>query len=121
MAGAACLVMWIPAIAPANAQSRDPEVNVRRVAVQHIPIGATVKLATRDGRRFKGVLFGVDADGIVVKPAGRVPLPTMRVAFERLDAIERDEGRLHYGRYAAVGAAIGGGVLLWLLVGFAGG
>ena len=88
---------------------------------QQIPIGATVKVATRDRRRFKAVLFAVNDDGVIVKPATRLPVASEQIPFDRLDTIQREKGRLRIGRYVGTGAAIAGGVMLWLLLGFAGG
>jgi hypothetical protein len=44
-----------------------------------------------------------------------------QIPFDRLDTIQREEGRLRIGRYAGTGAAIAGAVMLWLLLRFAGG
>jgi hypothetical protein len=106
--------------AGAQTPAHDAEAAVRRAAAQ-TAIGATVKLKTRDGRRMKAVLFAVYEDGIVVKPATRIPVPTERIPFNQLEALERDEGRLNYGRSLGIGAAVGGGVLLAMFLSFAGG
>ena len=101
--------------APLRAQTLAPEAAARRTAAQRVPIGATVKLKTRDGQRFKAVLIGIDEKGITVKPATRIPVPAVRIPFDRLDGMARDEGHLHIGRYVGVGAAVGGIVLFVLL------
>ena len=88
---------------------------------QRFAVGATVKVTTRDGRRFKAVLFAVNDDGVIVKPATRLPVASEQIPFDRLDTIQREKGRLRIGRYVGTGAAIAGGVMLWLLLGFAGG
>ena len=117
---AACAIMSLVATAPVCAQSPGPEAAARRNAAQRVPIGATIKLRTTDGQRLKAVLFGVDDDGIIVKPATRIPGVSRRIAFDRLDSLERDEGRIHWGRYIGVGAAVGG-AMLFILFGSLGG
>ena len=111
---AACAIMSLVATAPVCAQSPGPEAAARRNAAQRVPIGATIKLRTTDGQRFKAVLFAVDDDGITVKPATRNPVASMKIPFDRLDSLERDEGRIHFGRYVGIGAAVGGAMLFIL-------
>ena len=112
---ATCAIVSLLGAAPLGAQTLAPEAAARRSAAQRVPIGATVKLKTLDGQQFKAVLFGIDDEGITVKPATRIPVPAVRIPFDRLDGIERDEGHLHIGRYAGVGAAVGA-VLLFVLL-----
>ena len=104
-----------------DAQTTNPERAAVHAMAQQIPVGATVKVTTRDGRRFKAVLFAINDDGVVVKPATRLPVASEQIPFDRLDTIQREEGRLRIGRYVGTGAAIAGAVMLWLLLGFAGG
>jgi hypothetical protein len=111
---AACAIATLLGAAPLAAQTLGPEAAARRSAAQQMPIGATVKLRTTDGQRFKAVLFGVDDEGITVKPATRVPVASIRIPFDRLDSMERDEGRIHFGRYIGIGAAVGGAMLFIL-------
>ena len=109
-------ILVLAAAARAAAQTRDADAQVARTLAHHIPIGATIVVTTRDDGRFKAVLFAVDDDGITVKRATRVPVASQRIAYERIDAIERDEGRLHVGRYLGIGAAIGGATILVVLL-----
>ena len=112
---AACAIVSLAGIAAAGAQTSGPEVAALRTAAQRVPIGATIKLRTTDGQRFKAVLFAVDEDGITVKPATRTPVASMKIPFDRVDSMERDEGRVHFGRYIGIGAAVGGAMLFILL------
>ena len=57
---AACAIVSLVGIAPVGAQTPGPEAAARRNAAQRVPIGATIKLRTTDGQRFKAVLFAVD-------------------------------------------------------------
>jgi hypothetical protein len=103
---------------PLGAQTAETlDVRLARTAVEQIPIGATVKLRTRDGERLKAVLFSADESGIRVKPVTRVPEPSRHVAFDEIERIERDRDRVSVGKYAGVGGAIGAALLLLLLAG----
>jgi hypothetical protein len=117
---AACALASLIGAAPLDAQTPGPEAAARRTAAGRVPIGATVNVRTADGQRFRAVLFRVDEDGVIVKPATRTPVASVRIPFDRLDSIERDEGGIHFGRYVGIGAAVGGAVLLFLLNGLGG-
>jgi hypothetical protein len=104
--------------APLGAQTNEtPDARLARTHVEQIPIGATVKLRTRDGERLKAVLFSADESGITVKLVTRLPEPSRRIAFGRIERIERDQDHVSVGKYAGVGSAIGAAVLLLLLAG----
>ena|SRR5438876_7838500 len=101
---------------PARAQTADTSDAGRvKAAVERIPIGATIKLETRDGEHLKAVLFAADESGIRVKPATRLPEPSRRISYDQIEAIARYQDRVSVGKYAGVGAAIGAGVLLLML------
>jgi hypothetical protein len=82
---------------------------------ERLPIGSLVKVRTRSGERLTAVLFETDATGITVKPRTRIPEPSRRIAFGELERLERDHDRIHWGRTAAIGAAVGDAVFLTLL------
>ena len=111
----ACAVASLLAVAPLKAQPPSGDAAARRSIAQQMPVGATVKLRTTDGRRLKAVLFSVDEDGITVKPVTRIPVASLKIAFDRIDTMERDEGRLHMGRFTGIGAGAGGAFLMILL------
>ena len=92
------------------------DVELWRARAGQIPIGATVKLRTHDGERIKAVLMAVDESGILVKPATRVPEPSRRLPFDRLDALDRHEDRVSFPKYIGIGAAIAGAAFLTLLM-----
>jgi hypothetical protein len=110
---------WCALVAPPiAAQTTDtPEVQLARIHVAQMPVGSTVKVWTRDGRRFKAVLLSVDASAIRIKPATRVPEPSRLLSLDRIERIERDHDRVSVGKYVGVGASIGAAVLLVLLAG----
>jgi hypothetical protein len=103
---------------PLRAQTTDkPDARFARTLVEAIPIGATVKLRTRDGERFKAVLFSADEAGIRIKPATRVPEPSRQIAYGQIERIERVQDHVSFGKYVGVGGAIGAAALLLLLAG----
>ena len=93
------------------------DVELWKARAGQIPIGATVKLRTNDGQKMRAVLMAVDESGILVKPATRVPEPSRRVAFDRLDGLDRFEDHVSFPKYIGIGAAIAGSVFLTLLLG----
>jgi hypothetical protein len=106
-------VVWLLLVHPAVCAAQDVELWQSRAA--QIPIGATVKLRTNDGRRMRAVLMGVDQSGILVKPATRIPEPSRRLSFDRLEALDRFEDRVSFPKHIAIGAAIAGSLFLMLL------
>ena len=108
---------WALFATPIAAQTPDtPEAQLARIHVAQTPIGSTVKVWTRDGERFKAILFAVDASAVRLKPVTRVPEPSRLVPFDRIERIERYQDSVNVGKYAGVGAGIGATVLLLLLV-----
>jgi len=101
----------------ARAQGTERRATAWRAYAEQIPIGSTVKLRMRDGERLTAVLFEVDDSGITVKPATRVPESSRHISFDTLTALQRHEDRVSFGKYAAVGAAIGAAVFFVLLSG----
>ena len=94
-----------------------PDARLARTNVERIPIGATVKVRTRDGERLKAVLFSADESGIRVKAVTRIPEASRRIAFDEIERIERDQDHVSVGKFAGVGSAIGATVMLLLLSG----
>lgn len=101
-------------VRPSVCAAQDVELWKSRAG--QIPIGATVKLRTNDGHRMRAVLMGVDASGILVKPATRLPEPSLRLPYDRLEALDRFEDRVSFPKYIATGAAIAGSLFVMLLV-----
>jgi hypothetical protein len=115
---AAATLFCLLIAAPLRAQMTEtPDARVARAQVEQIPIGATVTLRMRDGERLKAVLFSADEAGIRVKPATRVPEPSRRIAYDRIERIDRKRDHVSVGKYVGVGSAIGAGMLLLLLAG----
>lgn len=94
---------------------RDPSATAMLAAAQHIPIGSRVKITLTDGHALKAVLLAVEGEEIVVRERTRIPEPPVRVAADRIAAIELDSPHIGVGKMVAIGAAIGTGVTLAFL------
>ena len=78
-----------------------------------LPIGATVRVRTTDGKRQTAVLTVVDQDGIALEFKTRIPEPARRVPYTQLLQLElAKQNGTSMAKAAAVGAGIGAGFFL---------
>jgi hypothetical protein len=104
------------ATSPLAAQpSQMSQAAVWRAYAEGLPMGTQVKVRTRSGEQLSAVLFAADATGIIVKPKSRIPEPSRRIDFAEIDALRRDDGGIHWGRAASIGAGIGAAVFFVIL------
>ena len=83
---------------------------------EKLPIGATVRLRTTDGKRLTAILTVVDRDGITLESRSRIPEPARRVTYDQIRQLElKTANGASMARAAAVGAAIGAGTFVGLL------
>jgi hypothetical protein len=82
---------------------------------EKLPIGATVRVRTTDGKRHTAVLAVVDRDGITVETKSRVPEPARRFPYDRIQQLELKTNGSSMVKAAAVGSAVGAGAFLGLL------
>ena len=82
---------------------------------EKLPIGATVRVRTADGKRHTAVLAVVDRDGITVEPKSRVPEPARRFPYEQIQQLELKANGSNVAKAVAIGAAIGAGTFMGLL------
>lgn len=83
---------------------------------EKLPIGAMVRVRTRDGKRHTVVLAVVDRDGITVESKSRVPEPARRFPYDQIEQLElKGNNGASMAKAAAVGAAIGAGTFVTLL------
>ncbi len=88
---------------------------VWRAYAQSVPVGTQMRVRTRSGEHLSAVLFGTDAEAIIVKPKSRIPEPSRRIDFAEIESLRRDDDGIHWGRAASIGAGIGAGVFLMIL------
>jgi uncharacterized lipoprotein YajG len=82
---------------------------------EKLPIGATVRVRTADGKRHTAVLALVDRDGITVELKSRIPEPARRISYDQIQQLELKTNGSNIAKAAAVGSAIGAGTFLALL------
>ena len=62
-------------------------------------------------------LIEANAEGLLVQPRTRVPVPVQRIGYERIVSLERDEGRgIGAAKAVAIGVASGVGAFLGTLL-----
>jgi hypothetical protein len=84
--------------------------------VKQLPIGSRVRVGLTGGRTIKGTLMKSDDDQIVVQPRARIPEPPLRIAMDRVVAVEL-ETKNNLGKTIGIGFAAGlGGTLAVFLV-----
>jgi hypothetical protein len=83
---------------------------------EKLPIGATVRMRTTDGKRHTAVLALVDRDGITVELKSRIPEPARRISYDQIQQLELKTNGSSIAKAAAVGSAIGAGTFLGLLM-----
>jgi hypothetical protein len=82
---------------------------------EKLPIGATVRVRTTDGKRHTAVLALVDRNGITLESKSRVPEPARRFPYDQIQQLELKTNGASMAKAAGVGAAIGAGTFLGLL------
>lgn len=80
-----------------------------------LPIGATVRVRTTDGKRHTAILSVVDREGIMIEPKSRVPEAALRFPYGQIQQIELKGNGSSIAKAAAIGAAIGAGTFFTLL------
>lgn len=83
---------------------------------EKLPIGATVRVRTTDGKRHTGVLALVDRDGITMELKSRIPEPARWMSYDQIQQLELKTNGSSIAKAAAIGAAIGAGTFVGLLV-----
>lgn len=108
------LAMAAPRQRPQDSARATPERNVEQLRryVSALPVGSAVKVRLLNGKRLRGTLMMVDAEGVTVRPKTRIPEPEREIAFEALDFMELETGG--EGRGTAVLIGVGSAVATFL-------
>ena len=110
------LLLIITIATPSFAQTQ-AQGDLWRAFAQKVEVGTRVKLRLDDGQRVVATLIEANADGLLVQPRTRVPVPVQRIAYERIVSLERDKGRgIGAGKAVAIGVASGVGAFLGTLL-----
>src|ERR671911_2310016 len=82
--------------------------DIWRAFAQKVDVGTRLKVRLDDGQRVVAMLIDADADGILVQPRTRVPVPVQRIAYDQIASLERDDTRgIGAGKAVAIGVASG--------------
>jgi len=93
---------------PAVPRGRDP-IEVWRAYAALLPAGAPVDVSIAGEDRMTAELLAVDAAGLLLKPRTRIPEPSRRVGFDRIEQLRLHIGPTPAERTGAVAAGIGTG------------
>jgi hypothetical protein len=116
----AVVVMLSISIVPTLAQAQealgaDAEAAAFKQLAAGIPLGARVKVQSRNGRRMTATLMSISDDAIVVKRESRVPEPAVRIPFTELTRLHLEEkSGFSIAKAVGVGLAAGVGAILTL-------
>jgi hypothetical protein len=87
----------------------------RRFA-RDLPAGSPIDIHTTSNGRMAGTLIAVDDTALVLDPATRIREPLRRIAFDGIDRITLRSQGLTLGKAAAVGAGVGAGAFMGLML-----
>jgi hypothetical protein len=108
------MAMFVPCLAFAQTP---PQSEIWRAFAQKVDVGTRLKVRLDDGQRVVATLIEADADGVLVQPRTRLPVPVQRIAYDRIASLERDDARgIGAGRAVAIGVASGVGAFLGTLL-----
>jgi hypothetical protein len=102
----------------AAAAAQEPaQGDIWRAFAQKIDAGTRVKVRLDNGQRVSATLIEADAEGLLLQPRTRLPVPIQRIAYDRIASLERDEARgIGAGKAVAIGVASGVGAFLGALL-----
>ena len=108
------MAMFVPRLAFAQTP---PQSEIWRAFAQKVDVGTRLKVRLDDGQRVVATLIEADADGVLVQPRTRLPVPVQRIAYDRIASLERDDARgMGAGKAVAIGVASGVGAFLGTLL-----
>jgi hypothetical protein len=108
------MAMVVPCLAFAQTP---PQSEIWRAFAQKVDVGTRLKVRLDDGQRVVATLIEADADGVLVQPRTRLPVPVQRIAYDRIASLERDDARaMGAGKAVAIGVASGVGAFLGTLL-----
>jgi hypothetical protein len=104
---------------PVPAQTA-PSAELWRTVAGRIDVGSRVRIVLQNGQRLTATLLDAGPNGLVIQPRTRVPVPSQRVDYGAIAALERDEARgIGAGKAAALGIGTGVAAFLGMLLIFA--
>jgi len=108
------LAMFVPSVGFAQVPPQD---EIWRAFAQKVDVGTRLRVRLDDGQRVVATLIEANADGLLVQPRTRVPVPVQRIAYDRIASLERDDARgIGAGKAVVIGVASGVGAFLGTLL-----
>jgi|SRR5688572_6563919 hypothetical protein len=108
------IAMFGPSVALAQTP---PQGEIWRAFAQKVDVGTRVRVRLDDGQRVVATLIEANEDGLLVQPRTRVPVPVQRIAYDRIESLERDDARgVGAAKAVAIGVASGVGAFLGTLL-----
>jgi hypothetical protein len=108
------IAMCVPAVA---FPQTPPQAEIWRAFAGKVDVGTRLRIRLDDGQRVVATLIEADADGVLVQPRTRVPVPVQRIAYDRIASLERDDARgIGAAKAVAIGVASGVGAFLGTLL-----
>lgn len=88
--------------------------------VQTLPAGSAIRVQRADGRSVRGTLMKATEQSLVIQPHVRVPEPPLEIPLAEVIAVTPEtRGGTSLGKAIAIGAAVGAGATLAVLMIFA--
>ena len=113
----AIVLMVTTLAAPGVSAQVSAEPEVWRAFAQRLEVGSRVEVNLDAGQRVVATLIEAGEVGLLVQPRTRVPVPVVRIAYDRIVSIERDKARgIGAGKAVAIGVASGVGAFLGTLL-----
>lgn len=81
-----------------------------------LPIGATVRVRTIDGKRLTAVLAIVDQTGITLESKTRIPEPPRHIPFDQLSQLELKQNGSSVAKSVAIGVGTGAATFFSILL-----
>jgi len=108
-------LLMLTLVTPTGAAAQVPP-DVWRGFVEKVDVGTELNVRLRDGKRFKAVLVGRDANGVLLQPKTRSTVPVQNVAYDAIASLERRQTGGGMNAAKAAGIGIGSGVAAFFAI-----
>jgi hypothetical protein len=109
------LALMVTLAVPTSAAAQVPP-DVWRGFVEKVDVGTELNVRLRDGKRFKAILVGRDANGVLLQPKTRSTVPVQNVGYDAIASLERRQPGGGMSAARAAGIGIGSGVAAFFAI-----
>jgi hypothetical protein len=111
------ILVMLAMLGPHIAAQAPAQGDIWRAFAQKIDAGTRVTVRLDNGQRVSATLIEASAEGLLLQPRTRVPVPVQRIAYDRIASLERDDARgIGAAKAVAIGVASGVGAFLGTLM-----